>query len=272
MQRRNSGFTLIELLVVIAIIAILAAILFPVFAQAREKARQASCLSNLKQSGLAGMMYVQDYDETYPLSLYINMGNNPPCVYSFYNALTPYQKNAGIMLCPSAPKAVDLLKGWSNIQGAMGLPGLCAVTPQYLSYNFNYAVVEQGSPSNLFGAGRPVKTQASLDYIAETAFISDGIPTIQPVSPPPDFACGVFYSPVAARHNNLVNVNYADGHAKAVPAKLSTAANGTPYSCAALDAQVIRLFRISQGPYAGRHEFWGIPHQNADGSWYVSNP
>ncbi len=65
MQQRR-GFTLIELLVVIAIIAILAAILFPVFAQAREKARQTTCTSNLKQIGTAFMMYVQDYDETYP--------------------------------------------------------------------------------------------------------------------------------------------------------------------------------------------------------------
>jgi prepilin-type N-terminal cleavage/methylation domain-containing protein len=66
--RRRSAFTLIELLVVIAIIAILAAILFPVFAQAREKARQAACLSNLKQIGTGVMMYVQDYDETFPQS------------------------------------------------------------------------------------------------------------------------------------------------------------------------------------------------------------
>ncbi|GIV07592.1 MAG: hypothetical protein KatS3mg017_0794 [Fimbriimonadales bacterium] len=65
---RRCGFTLIELLVVIAIIAILAAILFPVFAQAREKARQTQCLSQNKQIGVAAMMYVQDYDETFPLA------------------------------------------------------------------------------------------------------------------------------------------------------------------------------------------------------------
>src|ERR687883_602422 len=65
-SRRRDAFTLIELLVVIAIIAILAAILFPVFAQARAKARQTACLSNLKQIGTGLMMYTQDYDETYP--------------------------------------------------------------------------------------------------------------------------------------------------------------------------------------------------------------
>src|SRR5262245_11847086 len=72
-RNRRGGFTLIELLVVIAIIAILAAILFPVFAQAREKARQTTCTSNLKQMGNAMLMYVQDYDETFP---FVN-GTNP---------------------------------------------------------------------------------------------------------------------------------------------------------------------------------------------------
>jgi len=72
-RRQRWGFTLIELLVVIAIIAILAAILFPVFAQARDKARQASCLSNCKQMGTAWMMYTQDYDETFPSSQPLNV-------------------------------------------------------------------------------------------------------------------------------------------------------------------------------------------------------
>jgi prepilin-type N-terminal cleavage/methylation domain-containing protein len=67
-KKANKAFTLIELLVVVAIIGVLAAILFPVFARARENARRSSCMSNLKQIGLGVMMYVQDYDETYPMS------------------------------------------------------------------------------------------------------------------------------------------------------------------------------------------------------------
>ena len=93
----NPAFTLIELLVVIAIIAILAAILFPVFAQAREKARQAACLSNLKQLGTAQMMYTQDYDETYPKAYH----STPNGDVGWYLLIQPYAKNTKIFRCPS---------------------------------------------------------------------------------------------------------------------------------------------------------------------------
>jgi prepilin-type N-terminal cleavage/methylation domain-containing protein/prepilin-type processing-associated H-X9-DG protein len=114
-MRRNhrSGFTLIELLVVIAIIAILAAILFPVFAQAREKARQSACISNVKQMGLAAVMYAQDYDEIYPGMWQWNPGGiqaHSPYLYPPGFDLKvaeqvcqtcPYVKNAQVYSCPS---------------------------------------------------------------------------------------------------------------------------------------------------------------------------
>ncbi len=94
------GFTLIELLVVIAIIAILAAILFPVFARAREKARQSSCLSNMKQLGLAFLQYAQDYDEMCPLNYQYPL--NAAVGYQLYqHQLSPYVKNRQIFTCPS---------------------------------------------------------------------------------------------------------------------------------------------------------------------------
>jgi prepilin-type N-terminal cleavage/methylation domain-containing protein/prepilin-type processing-associated H-X9-DG protein len=113
-MNRKNAFTLIELLVVIAIIAILAAILFPVFAQAREKARAISCLSNTKNLGTAVMMYVQDYDEVLPARQHPFAPGGP----QIYNILNPYIKNGdgwsrgGIWACPSAPK-----RGQSNQLG-----------------------------------------------------------------------------------------------------------------------------------------------------------
>jgi prepilin-type N-terminal cleavage/methylation domain-containing protein len=116
----RAGFTLIELLVVIAIIALVAAVLFPVFAQAREKARQATCRSNMKQIGAAWLMYIQDYDETFPFVLNVgandmingNVGNGGkwPAVpgvtgqeprFQLVTLVMPYLKNQSVWYCPS---------------------------------------------------------------------------------------------------------------------------------------------------------------------------
>ena len=121
----KKGFTLIELLVVIAIIAILAAILFPVFAKVREKARQTSCLSNEKQLGLAFIQYAQDYDETFPVDT--NGGFNNGWAGEIY----PYAKSTGVFACPDDPTR----------------PSEAGVYP--LSYAMNTNLME-AAPTNTF--------------------------------------------------------------------------------------------------------------------------
>src|SRR5687767_7988861 len=104
-MKRRHAFTLIELLVVIAIIAILAAILFPVFAQARDKARSSTCLSNCKQIGIAVSMYTQDYDEMYPAQrndgVFVFAAKGRDQGQNYYDELMPYCKNGQIWICPS---------------------------------------------------------------------------------------------------------------------------------------------------------------------------
>ncbi|NLO07304.1 MAG: DUF1559 domain-containing protein [candidate division WS1 bacterium] len=120
-MKKRRGFTLIELLVVIAIIAILAAILFPVFARAREKARQSSCLSNQKQIMLAILAYVQDYDERFPpyrwtqeppSSVWYDRDNGAVSNRHFWaQSIEPYLKNLQIMFCPSAQWDIGTMSG-----------------------------------------------------------------------------------------------------------------------------------------------------------------
>jgi len=126
-SHKPGGFTLIELLVVIAIIAILAAILFPVFAQAREQARKTSCLSNVKQLNLGCLMYIQDYDETIPLL----SGSNPngTGVVTWQDTVQPYIKNYAICFCPD------------NAAGGTLIAGIPTSTHTYLDYATNYGIM-----------------------------------------------------------------------------------------------------------------------------------
>jgi len=169
---RRFGFTLIELLVVIAIIAILAAILFPVFAQARAQARKTTCLSNTKQCALAVLMYVQDYDETYPL-LYVTKpgvadgyGGN---TYSWHNLVQPYTKNWGLMICPEnflthadPVNSLDPFLNYGIPPRAAGV-GVTAFTDTYYSQGAN--VLFDG----IVGAGLDVKANGDGWAGAQTA-------------------------------------------------------------------------------------------------------
>lgn len=155
---RSSGFTLIELLVVIAIIAILAAILFPVFAQAREKARQTSCLSNQKQIGTATMMYVQDYDEMMPIGYFATTGYASEIIWHF--VISPYMgegkfdydnqsKRPAVRTCPSS------------------------IVREGLSYSMNQRIGGNGDANDGGWYYQPT-SQAAIVRPAETIIYGDG--------------------------------------------------------------------------------------------------
>ena len=120
-RRRVKAFTLIELLVVIAIIAILAAILFPVFAKAREKARQITCASNLKQIGLGVLQYVQDYDECYPYSR-LDCLPNGVTTQPWQGMIYPYVKSTGVFHCPDNSTSAPVNETPNTVTGVPAIP------------------------------------------------------------------------------------------------------------------------------------------------------
>ena len=250
-----SGFTLIELLVVIAIIAILASILFPVFAQAREKARQTSCLSNEKQMGTAMMMYKQDYDECFPMLQYFDVANNEPIIWQ--NMLTPYVKNGstytingtiyyygkgGIWTCPSFPADQPDQYGVNYQLCDNGRGTYSASQPGYVIRTISDAqidapadkimVLEKGVAANVPGASY---TYAQAQFQVEQYLWTAGVNPVNGVAQTPSSHAELQYdvdsgeneakwqtyggSPANMprfRHSKVCNSLFIDGHVKAV--------------------------------------------------------
>ncbi len=210
MRRNGNGFTLIELLVVIAIIAILAAILFPVFAKAREKALASACLSNTKQLALALQMYCQDYDQRLP---FMAADNWSACWPEF---LQPYVKNENIFQCPASPM--------NSRTGPGGYGGYDRIACGY-GATYPHTPYRPGLPKNT-SAPSWVQSLPELKYPAEQMYAADLDYKARYVYVPGDlngiycpFCFGSLgppftYGCVADRHNEGANVVFFDGHAK----------------------------------------------------------
>ena len=205
---RRSGFTLIELLVVIAIIAILAAILFPVFARAREKAKAASCLSNAKQLGLAAMMYIGDYDDAYPKAFLYPAVDMGPLGYNYGMwsvLLVPYVKNGNIYRCPSLTQ---------NNSGSTSTVQALGIRYAQIGYGWNIGTQPSGYTDGFgyyYGDSTPIRNQAEIDEPASTILLGD----LPPYSG--NYMYVIWYgnlSYLVNRHSEGANYVYADGHAK----------------------------------------------------------
>ena len=216
----KKGFTLIELLVVIAIIAILAAILFPVFAQAREKARASACLSNCKQIGTALQLYMDDYEEMVPAGVIYNSGGALPAdnagfpywrfaEFDWYgnfgplkwqtwmDAIFPYIKNANMFVCPSGLRNCAGYSVNTCLWG--GAQFQCATAAQPVSLS----QIQKPSDIVFCMDGFQSPNMALADGSTANAIHSGAEPLL------------VYHArKQTARHNNGCNVTYADGHAK----------------------------------------------------------
>ncbi|NUP98416.1 MAG: DUF1559 domain-containing protein [Armatimonadetes bacterium] len=205
---RSAAFTLIELLVVIAIIAILAAILFPVFAKAREKARQSSCQSNLKQAGIAFTQYTQDYDEKIiPLYLY---WANPGMLAWFPDLAHPYVKNGQVWECPSR----TTVQTWNrNLFPAGRGPGAVDLPLSYGGGDFAGTWIGGGGAGTLATLIEPANTLQCLETTT---------PEIWDAVNGPDYnnvvVTDAYWGPrkgwVNLRHNDGFNTQFFDGHVK----------------------------------------------------------
>ena len=216
---RRKGFTLIELLVVIAIIAILAAILFPVFARAREKARITSCQNNLKQVGTAFAMYRSDYDGYMPFDWYQSDDNNR--VYRWIQATYGYIFDDAVYQCPSEPTTMDV--GWNPPYNTFG---------PYSSYYYCHHFIEGQSDSDIKAPSRTIMLMDG--WFFEDANKADWMlgmfnswPNLADdnLAPAQQMAAWINGDPDADyvnsaildnmhRHNGGVNATYFDSHVK----------------------------------------------------------
>jgi prepilin-type N-terminal cleavage/methylation domain-containing protein/prepilin-type processing-associated H-X9-DG protein len=217
------AFTLIELLVVIAIIAILAAILFPVFSQAKEAAKKTSCLSNVKQLSLGVTLYMNDYDDSYPIGGWQIPAypENPVAESRWYLDVAPYIHNIQIRNCPSSPYKIlssdyginDSISAWEDAEngGAVASPANLVLLCDTVQLDYSQFPT---SPDNLDPTTWVQHAIGPTDFQVEGPYIFYPYTDYPYEDPPATF--GDNYRRPYAIHHDQANVGFCDGHAHSI--------------------------------------------------------
>ncbi|BCM91274.1 hypothetical protein IAD21_03140 [Abditibacteriota bacterium] len=232
---KRSAFTLIELLVVIAIIAILAAILFPVFARARENARRSSCQSNLKQIGLGIMQYTQDYDEKMPRAWYNSTGGGFPGDYKWMDVVYPYIKSEQLFVCPSASG-----DEYKYVQRTAGRYGSYVMNSVYWGESTNLqAPANNGmNLANIESAATTIECldgnsgfQLAWQNKAEQPTVPNVVSSQKRLSKSGTGGTDVNEGGAVERHLDTMTLLFCDGHVKSMKteALLATSSQGDGY-------------------------------------------
>lgn len=276
MHNRQSGITLVELLIVIAIIAVLTALLFPVFAAARHASKASVCASNLRQLSKATLLYAQDYDECFPLAFYRVGGGTNACLRTVWGCLYPYLKDYRVALCPADTQPTDLTA--LRMARPVATP-LCAGEPTHASLMPNWCLTVNAATYPEV----PSVSLARLPFPTSTGFWFDGwlgssdgarFEPASGIDPRHGHRVGVPDRVMAgeeSRYHGRVQASFVDGHVRAFMARLRPDASrrGDTLQFSArpttIDGRLKPVWLVQGGVYHGRMSFFGWPSRPKEG-------
>lgn len=249
------AFTIVEMIVVIAVVLIVLSITYSVIMRVREGSRRTTCLSNLKQLNQSVSIYLADYEQTFPLAIYVRRDSGRTCLFTLSHALWLYTREESMGLCPSDMAPVNLQDVFSNFH-------LCESSGFIrTSYMANWCLFEVGD----LGTGSPMHRaihMAEVFYPSETVVLYDAVMQGFP-----------FYKPhVQGYHNSFAGASFADGHSRALKLRIG---EGTILRGDGRQSLVYCL--IEQRPYIDMSNscvstIWGLADKRSDGRWCYRCP
>jgi prepilin-type N-terminal cleavage/methylation domain-containing protein/prepilin-type processing-associated H-X9-DG protein len=275
---KRDGFTLAELLLVIAILAVLAALLLPVFTTARHASKASVCASNLRQLSKATLLYTQDHDECFPLAFSRLTGANGVCLRTVWGVLRPYLRDYRVALCPADLQPIDLT-AFRTVQG-VACP-LCAGEPTQASLMLNWclavnaATYPETPPVSLARLPFPASTGFWFDGWLGVSHSGAGFEPTSGIDPRHSLSARVpdrVFQGQEARYRGKGQASFVDGHVRAFHARLDYDArvrgSTTQYIARpiTIDNRLMPRWFIQGGVYHGRQSFFGWPSRPKEGN------